>query len=194
MQKTFKTTSEAGSVILRKKRKKRGKTIFIIFIFIFILLLYWKLNQPDYSDVPMPTEMNPIVNEKKDILVKKAGDIGIRIVITEDIRSVEEQDRLYEQGRTTEGSIVTYAKGGESYHNYGLAIDFALLDINGVVIWDMNYDGNGNGKSDWSEVVQIAKSLGFQWGGDWANFKDYPHFQMDFGLTIEDLQKGKRPE
>ncbi|WP_400247768.1 M15 family metallopeptidase [Niallia sp. JL1B1071] len=179
---------------MRKKRKKHGRTFFIFLIFIFILLLYWKLNQPDYSDVPMPAKMNPIVNEKKAILVQKAGEIGIRVVITEDFRSVEEQDRLYEQGRTTEGSIVTNAKGGESYHNYGLAIDFALLDINGVVIWDMNYDGNGNGKSDWMEVVEIAKELGFQWGGDWANFKDYPHFQMDFGLTMNDLQKGKRPE
>jgi peptidoglycan LD-endopeptidase CwlK len=179
---------------LRKKRKKHGRSLFIILIFFSILLLYWKLNQPDYRDVPMPVELNPVVNEKKDILVKKAGDIGIRVVITEDFRSVEEQDRLYEQGRTSEGSIVTNAKGGQSYHNYGLAIDFALMDINGVVIWDMKYDGNGNGKSDWSEVVEIAKSLGFQWGGDWANFKDYPHLQMDFGLTIEELQKGKRPE
>ncbi|MGI8348922.1 M15 family metallopeptidase [Niallia circulans] len=178
---------------MRKKRKKHGRSLLIILIFFFILLLYWKLNQPDYRDVPMPVELNPVVNEKKDILVKKAGDIGIRVVITEDFRSVEEQNRLYEQGRTREGSIVTNAKGGQSYHNYGLAIDFALMDINGVVIWDMKYDGNGNGKSDWSEVVEIAKSLGFQWGGDWANFKDYPHFQMDFGLTIEELQKGKRP-
>ncbi|SLL36077.1 M15 family metallopeptidase [Niallia sp. FSL W8-0635] len=181
---------------MRKKRKKTGRAILIFLIFIFILLLYWKLNEPepDYSNVPLPTELNPIVKEKKDTLVQKAGDIGIRIVITEDFRSVEEQNRLYEQGRTTEGSIVTNAKGGESYHNYGLAIDFALLDINGVVIWDMNYDGNGNSKSDWMEVVDIAKALGFQWGGDWVNFKDYPHFQMDFGLTIQDLQKGKRPE
>ncbi|MEY8345791.1 M15 family metallopeptidase [Niallia circulans] len=179
---------------MRKKRKKHGRSLFIILIFFSILLLYWKLNQPDYRDVPMPDELNPVVNEKKDILVKKAGNIGIRVVITEDFRSVEEQDRLYEQGRTSEGSIVTNAKGGQSYHNYGLAIDFALMDINGVVIWDMKYDGNGNGKSDWSEVVEIAKSLGFQWGGDWANFKDYPHLQMDFGLTIEELQKGKRPE
>ncbi|KLV24771.1 peptidase M15 [Niallia circulans] len=179
---------------MRKKRKKHGRSLFIILIFFSILLLYWKLNQPDYRDVPMPVELNLVVNEKKDILVKKAGDIGIRVVITEDFRSVEEQDRLYEQGRTSEGSIVTNAKGGQSYHNYGLAIDFALMDINGVVIWDMKYDGNGNGKSDWSEVVEIAKSLGFQWGGDWANFKDYPHLQMDFGLTIEELQKGKRPE
>jgi peptidoglycan LD-endopeptidase CwlK len=70
-----------------------------------------------------------------------------------------------------------------------------LLQLeNGNVIWDIEYDGNGNGQSDWFEVAEIAKELGFQWGGDWRGFKDYPHLQMDFGLTIDDLQKGKRPK
>lgn len=115
-------------------------------------------------------------------------------MITDGFRSVAEQNRLYEQGRTTKGNIVTNAKGGESYHNYGLAIDFALKTSSGNVIWDWQYDGNKNGKADWAEVVSIAKSLGFEWGGDWAQFKDYPHLQMDFGLTIADLQNGERPD
>ncbi len=42
----------------------------------------------------------------------------------------------------------------------------------------MEYDGNQNGKSDWLEVVEIAKTLGFEWGGDWKRFKDYPHLEM----------------
>lgn len=86
---------------------------------------------------------------------------------------------------------MTNAKAGESLHNYGLAIDFALRLKDGSVIWDMEYDGNGNGKTDWMEVVEIAKDLGFQWGGDWANFPDYPHLQIDFGLSIRDLKRGK---
>lgn len=61
------------------------------------------------------------------------------------------------------------------------------------MIWDMEYDGNENSKADWDEVVGMAKALGFDWGGDWARFKDYPHFQMDFGLTIQDLQNDERP-
>jgi len=142
----------------------------------------------------MPTQLNDRVETSMNRLVDEAGKIGIRVVITADYRSADEQNRLYEQGRTTEGNIVTNARAGESYHNYGLAIDFALLDIDGTVIWDMNYDGNGNGKKDWNEVVEIAKSLGYEWGGDWKNFKDYPHLQMDFGLSIEDLQRGERPE
>ena len=104
-----------------------------------------------------------------------------------------EQDRLYEKGRTAGGNIVTYAKGGESYHNFGLAVDFALKTAEGDVIWDMKYDRNGNSRADWMEVVNIAKELGFEWGGDWPQFKDYPHLQMDFGLSIADLQNGARP-
>ncbi|WP_045522218.1 M15 family metallopeptidase [Neobacillus niacini] len=144
--------------------------------------------------VPLPTELHPVVKERSDQLVQQAAKKGIVVLITDGFRSIEEQNRIYEQGRTAEGNIVTNAKGGESYHNYGLAIDFALETPSGNVIWDRQYDRNQNGKADWSEVVQMAKSLGFEWGGDWKDFKDYPHFQMDFGLTIADLQDGQRPD
>ncbi|MBP3040336.1 M15 family metallopeptidase [Bacillaceae bacterium Marseille-Q3522] len=127
---------------------------------------------------PRPTGLHPVVAENRDKLVERANAIGISIVITDDFRSFEEQDKLYAQGRTTEGNIVTNAEAGESLHNYGLAIDFALQLASGEVIWDMEYDGNHNGKSDWLEVVDIAKELGFEWGGDWSGFKDYPHLQM----------------
>ncbi|GAE93461.1 endolysin [Gracilibacillus boraciitolerans JCM 21714] len=64
------------------------------------------------------------------------------------------------------------------------------------MIWDLEYDGNQNGQSDWMEVVEIAKLLGFSWGGgDFTRFSDYPHLQMDFGLSITELKwGGKRPE
>lgn len=136
--------------------------------------------------------LNPIVEKAKRQLVGQMADKGIRVLISDEFRSAEEQDKLYEQGRTASGSVVTNARGGESYHNYGLAIDFALLDQAGNALWDLEYDGNGNGVSDWMEVVDAAKELGFEWGGDWAN-PDYPHLQMTFGLSIRGLQRGKQP-
>ena len=142
----------------------------------------------------LPTELHPIVAEKVEILKEKTAEKKIEILITDDYRSNEEQDKLYDKGRRAPGQVVTHAEGGESYHNFGLAVDFALQLENGNVIWDTEYDGNGNGQSDWFEVAEIAKELGFQWGGDWRGFKDYPHLQMDFGLTINDLQEGKRPK
>lgn len=154
---------------------------------------FWSSPEPAVPPTPMPEGLHPVVEERKNQLIHKAAASGIDVVITDGFRSAEEQNRLYEKGRTSGGNIVTYAKGGESYHNFGLALDFALRTPAGDILWDMNYDGNGNGQSDWMEVVQIAKSLGFEWGGDWPRFKDYPHLQMDFGLSIADLQAGKRP-
>ncbi|WP_407690672.1 M15 family metallopeptidase [Salinibacillus xinjiangensis] len=158
---------------------------FVIVIFIDYLI--------DLKNTPMPDRLHPVVAEKRDTLISQAKEKGISILITDDFRTVEKQNRLYEQGRSEEGNIVTYAKGGSSYHNYGLAIDFAIQLENGHVIWDLQYDGNENGHSDWMEVVDLAKNLGFEWGGDWESFKDYPHLQIDFGLSIRELQWGKRP-
>ena len=75
-----------------------------------------------------------------------------------------------------------------------MAIDFALKLDDGSVVWDIERDDNGNSRSDWFEVAEIGKELGFDWGGDWNRFKDYPHLEMPFGLSIRELQKGWRPE
>src|SRR5690606_7828810 len=50
------------------------------------------------------------------------GELGIQLRITQGYRSIAEQDALYAQGRTAPGEIVTNARGGQSNHNYGLAL------------------------------------------------------------------------
>ena len=52
---------------------------------------------------------------------------GIRPLIYCGFRSFEEQAALYAQGRTKGNKIVTKAKPGESYHNYGLAFDWVPM-------------------------------------------------------------------
>ncbi|EGG36397.1 MULTISPECIES: M15 family metallopeptidase [Paenibacillus] len=184
---------------------KRKKTTLFLVVALLLAIFYMQLqtaipgfiNDLDFDfnskETPEITQLHPYVLQQKNELVRLTKKKGITIVITDGYRSHEEQTRIYNQGRSTEGNIVTNAKAGESLHNYGLAIDFALRLKDGSVIWDMEYDGNGNGKADWMEVVEIAKDLGFQWGGDWANFPDYPHLQIDFGLSIRDLKRGKLP-
>lgn len=108
-------------------------------------------------------------------------------IITFGLRTVEEQQALYEQGRTKPGQKVTNAKGGQSYHNYGLAIDFALLIDGKTVVWETGKDYDGDHVSDWMEVVKVFKAAGFTWGGDWVSLKDYPHFEMTFGYHWPDL-------
>jgi len=102
-------------------------------------------------------------------------------------RTVEEQQKLYAQGRTKTGSIVTYVDGvnKKSQHNINPS---NAVDIYGWV----------NGKATWDEKTLIflagiinasADELGIilRWGGNWdndgeiitdQNFLDLPHFEF----------------
>lgn len=124
------------------------------------------------------------VAEKARELIKKAYDEGIGIAITQGFRSFAEQNALYAKGRTVKGTKVTNAKGGQSIHNYGLAVDFCIFDDKKQPQWTVN--------KDWKRVVEIAEGMGFEAGLRWE-FYDPPHLQMTFGLTLKQLQAGKRP-
>lgn len=103
---------------------------------------------------------------------------GIHPLITETYRSFEESDKLYAQGRTAPGKIVSNSKAGQSYHNYSVALDFALI-ANGEMSWIVN--------DNWMIVVECFKRHGFAWGGDFESFKDYPHLENKLGHNWRDL-------
>lgn len=179
---------------------KRLLTILnVIFLLVLGGLLFvWIQYEIEKKEIreerPLPSGLHPIVEEKRDKLIDQANVIGISILITDGFRSIESQNDIYEKGRSDEGAIVSYARGGESYHNYGLAIDYAILNKDGTISYDLQRDGNGNGEADWYEVARIAKELDFLWGGDFqGGFKDFPHLEYTFGLSIRELQNGWRP-
>ncbi|WP_341279347.1 M15 family metallopeptidase [Paenibacillus sp. FSL H8-0537] len=152
------------------------------------------LLQVKNKSIPKLAGLLAPVRAASERLIERCYARDIPIVITQGLRTIAEQDKLYAQGRTTAGSIVTNARGGYSYHNFGVAIDFALLSPDGKqAYWDTKRDGNVNQTVDWAEVVDEAKRLGFAWGGDWTSFKDYPHFEMTFGLSTAQLRAGIRP-
>jgi len=138
-----------------------------------------------------PALRNEALEIYSDIAEALKGKAICRFSYT--LRTFAEQNDLYAQGRTKTGKIVTNAKGGESYHNYGLAIDIVLLkdtDGNGsfeTASWETNVDFDGDGVSDWQEVVKIFKQFGWSWGGDWK-FTDKPHFEKTLGYSIKQLQ------
>jgi peptidoglycan L-alanyl-D-glutamate endopeptidase CwlK len=107
---------------------------------------------------------------------------GVALLITQGLRTWEEQDALFAQGRTTPGNIVTNAHGGESWHNFGLAFDILVLDSVGKADWDTHHPG-------WMRAAALGKSLGLEWGGDWTTFKDLPHFQHIGHLTLGECRE-----
>jgi peptidoglycan L-alanyl-D-glutamate endopeptidase CwlK len=133
-----------------------------------------------------------------EIIPALSGKAICRFAYT--LRTFAEQDALYAQGRTRlfDGKgkrlgIVTKAKGGQSIHNFGLALDIVLLkDTNGdgtfdSASWEDTIDFDKDGRADWMEIVSILKRNGWIWGGDWKSFKDKPHFEKTFGHTWRTL-------
>ena len=115
-----------------------------------------------------------------EICERLTGRATCRFAYT--LRTFAEQDALYNQKPK-----VTKAKGGQSYHNYGLAVDIVLLLNDGkVASWDTVTDFDGDGLADWQEVVYVFGLYGWDWGGNWRTFPDKPHFQKTFGLTISE--------
>ena len=128
---------------------------------------------------PKAGKLLPLVQRKADILIKEMALLGLPIRITEGYRSPERQAELYAKGRTAPGSIVTNARPGESYHNYGLAFD--------VVFIKQGYSAT---KEQWDTLGSVGERLGLEWGGRWTSFLDKPHFQLTIGYNISDLKSG----
>ncbi|EAC2891949.1 TPA_asm: N-acetylmuramoyl-L-alanine amidase family protein [Listeria monocytogenes] len=133
--------------------------------------------------------MNKTTSDKTRNVIKKMAKQGIYLCVAQGYRSKAEQNALYAQGRTKPGSIVTNAKGGQSNHNFGVAVDLCLYSNDGKkVIWEST-------TSRWKKVVAAMKAEGFKWGGDWKTFKDYPHFELCDAVSGEKVpvQKNKNP-
>jgi peptidoglycan LD-endopeptidase CwlK len=132
-----------------------------------------------------------------EICMALTGRAMCRFAFT--LRTWKEQKALYELGRSVRnpdgvsvnrplGNIVTNAAPGQSYHNYGLAVDIALVIDGKTAVWDRITDFDGDKKADWMECVAVFKKYGWEWGGDWSSLKDYPHFQKTFGYKWPQLQ------
>jgi len=98
-----------------------------------------------------------------------AAQLDFPLRVTQGIRSVAEQDVLYEQGRTTPGPIVTNAKGVESNHVMGVAVDVVPMDLqDGDPDWNPAHTA-------WQQIVALAHVCGLRNGISW---KDEPHLEL----------------
>lgn len=111
--------------------------------------------------------LHPQVAFLAEQLVRQSTAQGIDARVICGLRTNAEQDALYAKGRAIHGTIVTRARGGQSWHNYGAAFDVGIFHGSEYLDKSPLY----------REVGKIGKSLGLEWGGDWQ-FVDEPHFQM----------------
>lgn len=106
---------------------------------------------------------------------------GIELLVTYGCRSLSEQKALYAKGRTAPGKVVTNARPGFSWHNFGRAYDVAIMT---------------GGKPDWksktyARIGELGKSIGLTWGGDFKSVRgDYGHFEYHPNLTLAQARVG----
>ncbi len=129
--------------------------------------------------------LHPIVRARAAAFLHLCTQAGLNVMVSQGVRTWKEQDALYAKGRTVapigKKHRVTMAKGGQSYHNFGLAFDIVVLDALGKADWNPAHPG-------WRAAGALGKSVGLEWGGDWERFKDWPHFQYTGGLSLAECR------
>jgi hypothetical protein len=100
---------------------------------------------------------------------------GWKVIITSGYRSFQKQAELQEDDDRN-------ADPGRSHHNYGLGIDINLQKGDKIL-------RKASPRAEWEATgaIQIAKALGFTWGGDFVNYYDPVHFDLKDVYPIDKL-------
>ena len=150
----------------------------------------------------MSIALADLLPEAQAAATKALADLkvrGVPYVVTYTLRTKAEQVALYAQGREELAAVnakrqaaglsdigpsentyvVTQCDGvpivqggkGRSPHQLGTAIDVVPMDGGGPS-WPEAHDPR------WAQIAQSFKAAGFDWGGDWTDFPDLPHYQL----------------
>src|ERR1700739_4454934 len=107
------------------------------------------------------SQVHPLLAAKirtlSDIWISQNPSVILRV--TQGLRTWDEQQALYDSGRTTPGPIVTEAPAGYSYHNFGLAVDVVPM-VALAPDWDVTHPV-------WRNIVDTGVSLGLNSGALW---------------------------
>jgi len=137
-------------------------------------------------------QLHPDIRKQTADFIRDARSRGYNIKITATYRTFPEQDQMRRRG-------VSKARGGQSYHNYGIAFDVVENPQRGIPFgFDERYP-----KKRWHDIGRMGKEHGFEWGGEFRGFFDGPHFQIGVtrtrdmyrrvmaGKTVEDPKQAK---
>jgi RHS repeat-associated protein len=98
--------------------------------------------------------------------------LDVRIVPQGAFRSYAEQNDLHARG-------ISPARGGQSFHNFGVAFDIGTFE-------GRRYIENGPG---YTAAGRLGERLGLEWGGSWSpRRQDPPHFQYLGGQTMSQIR------
>lgn len=122
----------------------------------------------------------PPFEYKLKLLMEEIQKRNLNCQVFHLIRTWEEQDELYSQGRTKPGAKVTNARGGESWHNYGMAADLVFRNAKGVWTWDASLP--------WLMMGTAAEQVGLRWGGRWKT-PDLPHVEWKSAIAVQEAKK-----
>ncbi|MBO0887490.1 M15 family metallopeptidase [Candidatus Bathyarchaeota archaeon] len=115
-------------------------------------------------------KVHPLLAEKIRAMASQLMAEGIPIRVTQGLRTWEEQEDLYRQGRNGDTRpIVTNAPPGFSFHQFGLAVDCVPMTDKGPD-WNITHPV-------WQRMIAVGQSLGLTSGATWRSFPDAPHFQ-----------------
>ncbi|RGG64343.1 hypothetical protein DWW96_09545 [Eubacterium sp. AF17-7] len=149
----------------------------------------WNANHVPASAVEMKTYLKtisvPIYDENGN---KTTMNLTVHAKLAEEFKSIFE-DMAKEKFKIKASETCAYVwkniigTGTVSQHSYGLAIDINWNDnpcfYNTNVDVSNGYGGYQPGQNQYSvtkKIIQIWKSHGFYWGGDWSGKKDTMHF------------------
>lgn len=105
-------------------------------------------------------------------LAERLAARGMEVLITDGFRSFPEQDALFAQVPK-----VTHARGGESNHNYGMAVDLYPV-IGGHVFTEPNAGNKQRFEEIQQAIIDEAEGMGLFSGVHFGSLGDKPHVQL----------------
>lgn len=134
---------------------------------------------------PKVTGLHPKLADIIPGAIAEAKERGLDVGMFNGLRVEADQEKLYALGRTVKnpdgfdpekkplGNIVTNALPWQSWHFFGLAVDFAFKNSKGAWYWP------ADDAPQWEALAKVMlMHTGVAWGGNWTKFPDLPHFQM----------------
>ena len=118
--------------------------------------------------------LHPDLKSRLTKILAAMDALGFPMKVCQGLRTVEQQQALYAQGRTVPGKIVTNCDGllKKSNHQaqpdgFGYAADCCFLGPDPF-----------NDLHPWQVYGACAQALGLKWGGQWKSLPDKPHVEL----------------